>query len=77
VPIRLAFDQQTGALLSIKYRDGALEAEDQLSDWRDVAGLKLPFRLTALRKGKTYALQTTSRIQINTHLTREILSKRP
>ncbi len=76
-PLHLTFDQETGALLHIKYRDNRAEADDQPSDWREVAGLKFPFRLTALRNGKESAIQSTSVIKINTHLSRETLSKRP
>ncbi len=76
-PLHLTFDRETGALLHIKYRDNRFEADDQPSDWRDVAGLKLPFRVAALRDGKETAIQSTSLIKINTHLNRETLSKRP
>jgi hypothetical protein len=76
-PLHLTFDQDTGALLDIKYRDNRSDADDQPADWREVAGLKFPFRITALRNGKELAIQTTSVIKINTHLARETLSKRP
>jgi hypothetical protein len=76
-PLHLTFDQQTGALLHIKYRDNRVEADDQPSDWREVAGLKLPFRSASLRNGKETAIQLTKVIKINTHLDRDTLSKRP
>jgi zinc protease len=48
-----------------------------LSDWREVNGIRLPFKAVIEQGGKTFAEATVSDWKLNTGLTAEELSKKP
>ena len=80
--VKLQIDTKTGLPLTMIYQSdqsaGPLtELEDTFSDWRDVAGIKMPFKTTVLREGNAYAQITVERLQVNTGITAEELSKKP
>jgi hypothetical protein len=62
-PIRLYFDQQSGLLLRlVRYADtalGRLPTQLDYADYRDVDGLKLPFRWTLARPSGRFTIQAT------------------
>jgi zinc protease len=51
--------------------------EEDLSDWRDVNGLKLPFATTIVQNGKKFAEVKVQDYKINSGITTEELSKKP
>jgi zinc protease len=74
---RLQVDEKTGMPLKLSYQEGAQSVEDQYSDWRDVAGLHLPFALTVTQDGKKYADVKIQEYKVNSGLTQQALSKKP
>jgi hypothetical protein len=67
-PIRLYFDQQSGLLLRlIRYGDtalGLLPTQIDYADYRDVNGVKVPYRWTLARPGGRFSIQV-SEVQQN------------
>ncbi len=51
--------------------------EDVWSDFRDVNGVKIPFKISISRNGQKYADVTVTDCKINSGLTLEELQKRP
>jgi zinc protease len=74
---RLQVDAKTGLPLKLSYQEGAQSLEDEYSDWRDVAGLHLPFQWTVTQDGKKYADVKIQEYKVNSGLTQEALSKKP
>ena len=62
-PIHLYFDQQSGLLLRlVRYGDtalGLLPTEIDYSDYRDVSGVKVPYRWTLSRPGGRFTIQVS------------------
>ncbi|MGE5053396.1 MAG: c-type cytochrome [Acidobacteriota bacterium] len=62
-PIRLYFDQQSGLLVRmIRYGDtalGLLPTQIDYADYRDVSGVKVPYRWTLARPGGRFTIQVT------------------
>ncbi len=75
-PCNLIVDEKTGMILKLRFRQKGL-VEETFSDWRDVSGMKLPFRADLTQNDKPVAARTTLALKINTHLTLEELKKRP
>jgi len=79
--VTVAFD--AGGLLrkltydSVAMAGPAEPVEEDYSDYRDVAGIKIPFRIDVLQGGKKYATVTVQDYKINTGLKPEDISKRP
>jgi hypothetical protein len=74
---RLKIDEKTGMPLTLAYQEGAQSVEEAYSDWRDAAGLLLPFQMTVMQDGKKYADVKIAEYKINSGLTKEALSKQP
>lgn len=80
--VRLEFDPATGLLARQLYTEKSangspLERVEELSDWRDVGGVKLYFK-AALRENGTKMLELiVSEWKINSGFTAEQLSKKP
>jgi zinc protease len=55
----------------------ATPVEEDLSDWRDVNGIKLPFSTTIIQNGKKFAEVKIQEYKINSGITTEELSKKP
>ena len=80
--LKVEFDPQTGLPRKLSYDAGGpagspQTVEEEYSDFRDVNGVKAPFRLDILVGGNKYASVTVTDYKINTGLTPEELSKRP
>jgi photosynthetic reaction center cytochrome c subunit len=62
-PVHLYFDQQSGLLLRIvRYGEtalGRLPTEIDYADYRDVSGVKIPYRWTIARPGGRFTIQVT------------------
>jgi zinc protease len=70
--VRVEFDEATGLPAKLTYREGGMETVEVLSDWRDVSGVKLPFR-SAMGAGGF----TVSDYRLNSGLSLEDIRKRP
>jgi outer membrane lipoprotein-sorting protein len=80
--VRMEFDPATGLPARETYTDigsGGAPAEttDIFSEWRDVAGMKLPFKAIQLENGMKMLEVTVSEYKINSGLSAAELSKRP
>jgi len=79
---KLVFDSATGLLQSVLYdtptADGQVASViDTYSDYREVGGIKLPFRIAITVGGRKYQDVTVRNIQLNTGLKIQDLEKRP
>ena len=80
--VTVEFDPATGLPARETYtepgQNGApAETADIFSDWREVAGIKLPFKAIQLENGMKMLEVTVSEYKINSGLTAAELSKRP
>jgi zinc protease len=79
---RIVLDAATGLPLKIRY-DAVSKAmpppvtEEVWSDFRDVAGIKMPFKITISEGGRKYADVTIADFRANTGLKLKDLDKRP
>jgi hypothetical protein len=62
-PVRLYFDEQTGLLVRlVRFGEtplGRLPTQIDYADYRDVDGVKIPFRWTLARPGGRFTIQLT------------------
>ena len=79
--VRVVFDPGAGLLESVLYdmptANGLVSVIDTYSDYRDVGGLKLPFKDTTTVAGQKYQEVTTRNMRIDTGLKIQDLEKRP
>ena len=80
--VRMEFDPATGLPAREIYADigsGGAPAEttEIYSDWREIAGIKLPFKAIQLENGMKMLEATISEYKINSGLSAAELSKRP
>ena len=80
--VRIELDPATGLPARQTYTDigsGGAPAQtaDIFSDWREVAGIKLPFKAIQLENGMKMLEVTVSEYKINSGLSAAELSKRP
>ena len=80
--VRVEFDPETGLPRKFTYDatvtgGGPQTVEEDYSDFREVNGVKAPFRTDILMGGKKYATVTVTSYKINTGLKPEELAKHP
>ncbi len=80
--VRVEFDDATGLPLRETYQETGMdgkpsEVKETYSDWRDVDGVKLPFKAIMEQNGKKSGEASISEIKINTGIRAEELSKKP
>ena len=78
--VRLWIDEQSGDLLKQRYQSSAItgapsEVEQIFSDYRDVDGLRSPFKVTVLANGEEFAQVEVGEIRYNTGLDKAALMK--
>jgi len=73
---RLTLDESSGLPLKASYESSQGKVEEGWSDWRDVAGMKAPFKISVTQNNKKFADVTVEDIKVNTGATEEQLSKR-
>jgi zinc protease len=76
------FDPATGLLQTTRYENVMVSGppvgvEDQFSDFREVGGVKVPYKITILQGGRKFADVTVTDFQVNSGLTVAELEKRP
>jgi spore coat protein CotH len=74
--VRVEFDEATGLPLRQIYKSPS-DVKETYTDWRDVDGVKLPFKAEIERDGRKMADVSVSEMKLNTGLTADELSKRP
>ena len=80
--VRLEIDPSTGLPLRQSYQTVQMagapaKMEDSFADWREVGGLKFPFKVTVTREGQPFADVTVREIKLNSGLSGEVLSRKP
>jgi zinc protease len=79
--VRLVTDPNTGLPTSVAYETetatGPVAVTDTYSDYRDVAGVKLPFHISITAGGRKYAEVTVKSFKTNTGLLVKDLEKKP
>jgi hypothetical protein len=80
--VRLEFDPDTGLLMRQLYTEtsangSSIERVEELSDWRDVGGVKMYFKGVLLENGVKLLELIVSEWKINGGLTTEQLSRKP
>ena len=81
--VQLVVDAKTGLPSKLLYRvpnvgtGATVSAEDDLDDFRDVAGIQLPYKITEIRNGEKFSDVTVTEIKLNSGLKVPDLSKRP
>lgn len=82
VSMRILFDRQTGLPASMLHEvesenQPLIFIEEELSDFRDVNGIKLPFAITVKHNGAKFADGVLSDVKLNQGLKVEVLQRRP
>jgi zinc protease len=79
--VKIAFDESTGLPEREVYQQagptGPASIEEILMDWRDVDGIKIPFKVTIQQDGKKFGDAVVQEFKINTGLKAEELSQKP
>jgi hypothetical protein len=79
--VKMDFDPSTGLPATQTYTEagqtGPSEVVETFSDWRETAGIKLPFKIVLQQDGKKAGEATVAEYQFNTGLKAEDLSKKP
>jgi outer membrane lipoprotein-sorting protein len=73
---RLDVDEKTGMPLKVTYTEGQTVTQ-VFSDWREVGGVRLPYKWSVMQGERKFATVTIEDYKINSGLTPEILSKKP
>jgi hypothetical protein len=74
--VKVDFDPATGLPARETYQETG-EVVEAYSDWRESAGIKMPFKGTLQQDGKKVGDVTVAGYQFNTGLKAEDLSKKP
>ena len=79
--VKLVIDEKTGLPAKEVYQGGSMGSpavvEETLSDWRDVSGVKVPYKMAIEQGGHKAADVTVTDYKLNTGLKPEDLSKKP
>ena len=75
--LRLIVDESTGLPLKTSYSGPQGPMDEEWSDFRDVNGMKVPFKITLRQGPRKLADVTIQDVQVNTGATEAQLSKRP
>jgi hypothetical protein len=79
---QVEFDAATGLPSVLIYKETSMggppsEIKETFSDWRDVDGIKLPFKVQIEQNGKKAGEAAVTEIKLNTGLKPEELNKKP
>ncbi len=76
--VRVEFDDATGLPIRQFYKEAAMgEVKETFSDWREVDGIKLPFKILMEQNEQKVGEVAISEIKLNTGIKPEELSKKP
>jgi zinc protease len=82
VATRIVFDPQTGLPSALLYESGlenqpVVFIQEELSDFRDVNGIKIPFAIGVKHNGVKYSDGVLSDVKLNQGLKLDVLQRRP
>jgi hypothetical protein len=76
--VRVELDDATGLPIRLFYKEGAMgSVKETFSDWREVDGIKLPFKVLMEQNEQKVGEVAISEIKLNTGIKPEELSKKP
>jgi zinc protease len=79
--VRVEFDPATGLPARYKYQSmgmqGPTSVVSNLTDWREVGGIRLPYKIDIEQGGRKFAESTVGEWKLNAGITAEELSKKP
>ena len=80
--VRIKIDEKTGLPATLTYKGNAMggppaDVEEQLSGWRDVDGIQVPFQRTVVQGGKKFADSVVQSAKFNSGLTAAEIAKKP
>jgi hypothetical protein len=80
--VKVIFNERTGLPEKVQYEvvqaaGAPITVEDDFSDFRDYAGLKIPFHIEILQGGQKFAAVTVTDVKMNSGFKLEELEKRP
>ena len=75
--VTLKIDEASGQPQALEYNRKGEPVRETFGDWRDVNGVKVPFKTEITQEGKTVQTSLASDIKLNTNLNAENLSKKP
>jgi len=80
--VRVEFDDATGLPVRVFYKEAGMggppaEVKETVSDWREVDGIKLPFKVLMEQNDQKVGEVAISEIKINTGIKPEELNKKP
>jgi hypothetical protein len=67
----------TGQVVKLAYRATTGDVEQTLSDYREVGGVKMPYKISVTRNGRQYFDAQVTEAMANTHPNLEKLAQRP
>ena len=80
--VRIKLDEKTGLPATLIYKGNAMggppaDVEEQLSGWREVDGIQVPFQRTVVQSGKKFADSVVQSAKFNSGLTSAEIAKKP
>ena len=76
--VRIKIDPKTALPVTLTYKGDAMgDVEDQLSGWREVDGIQVPFQRTVIQGGKNFADGVVQSAKFNSGLTQAEIAKKP
>jgi hypothetical protein len=75
--VTLDIDPASGLPVKQTYQQSGNPVQETFSDWKDVDGIKLPFRIVIEQAGQKFADVTVRGWKLNSGLKAEDLSKKP
>ncbi len=75
--VRIAVEPSTGLPVRESYNDGQANLEEALSDYREIGGVKFPFKIEIFQNGKKFSEAVFEEVKVNSGATAEELKKHP
>jgi zinc protease len=80
--VRIKIDEKTGLPATLIYKGNSMggppaDVEEQLSGWREVDGIQVPFQRTVVQGGKKFADAVVQSAKFNSGLTPAEIAKKP
>jgi hypothetical protein len=75
--VSLKIDGASGQPEGLEYSRKGEPVQETFGDWRDINGVKVPFKTEVSQGGKTLQTSVVSDIKLNTNLNAENLTKKP
>ena len=73
---RIVIDESTGLVSRMSYTGPQGTIEEAFSDFKEVAGIKIPYKISITQAGRKFAEATITDWKVNTGVTTAEMSKR-